>query len=116
VPDPLKDGLVDREEFEEFNCIYENKCRELERAIESQKKLAENLLHNGTLTKSRLEKFRETAKTGELTRKLLVTMVKKIYVHEGKKIDILFRFANEMEKLGMLSQMAGTDALGQGVV
>ena len=110
----LNDGLVDRGEFEEFNCIYENKCRELERAIESQKKLVENLLHNGTLAKSRLEKFRETAKTGELTRELLVTMVKKIYVHEGKKIDILFRFASEMEKLGMLSQMAGTDALGQG--
>ncbi len=112
----LKDGLVDREEFEEFNRIYENKCRELEKAIESQKKLVENLLHNGTLAKSRLEKFRETAETGELTRELLVTMVKKIYVHEGKKVDIQFRFANEMEKLGMLSQMAGADAPGQGVV
>lgn len=112
----LKDGLVDREEFEEFNRIYENKCRELEKAVESQKKLVENLLHNGTLAKSRLEKFRETAQTGELTRELLVTMVKKIYVHEGKKVDIQFRFANEMEKLGMLSQMAGAYAPGQGVV
>lgn len=76
----------------------------------------ENLLHNGTLAKSRLEKFRETAQIGELTRELLVTMVKKIYVHEGKKVDIQFRFANEMEKLGMLSQMAGAYAPGQGVV
>ncbi len=112
----LKDGLVDREEFEEFNRIYENKCRELEKAVESQKRLVENLLHNGTLAKSRLEKFRETAQTGELTRELLVTMVKKIYVHEGKKVDIQFRFANEMEKLGMLSQMAGAYAPEQGVV
>ena len=43
-------------------------------------------------------------------------MVKKIYVHEGKKVDIQFRFANEMEKLGMLSQMAGAYAPEQGVV
>lgn len=107
----LKDGLVDKEEFEEFNNIYENKCKELEKAIEKQKGFMENILYNMNLAKTRLKNFIETAEPGELTRELLVIMVKKIYVYEGKKLDILLRFANEMEKPGMLSHLAGTDAL-----
>ncbi len=112
----LEEGLVDREEFEEFNSIYENKCRELEKAVECHKELVENILHNKSIVKSKLEKFKETAETGELTRELLVTMVKKVYVHEGKKIDILFRFANGMEKPGILPRMPGAYVPGQGVV
>lgn len=112
----LKNGLVDREEFKEFNHIYKNKCRELKKVIENQKKLMKNLLHNVTLAKSRLEKFKETTEISELTRELLVIMVKKIYVYEGKKVDILFRFANGLEKTGMLSHIAGIDVPGQEVV
>lgn len=112
----LKAGLADREEFEEFNHIYENRCKELEKKIESQREMTKNLLNNITLAESRLEKFRETAETGELTRELLVTMVKKIYIYKGKKVDILFRFVNGLEKSGMLSQIANTDVSGQGVV
>ncbi len=91
----LENGLADSEEFEEFKRIYENKCAELENAIKNQKRFAESILHNYILAKARLEKFREAAEIAELTRELLVTMVKKIYVHEGKKVDILFRFANQ---------------------
>ncbi len=90
----LKAGLVDREEFAQFSNIYENKCKELEKEIKSQKELLKSILHNETLAKSKLEKFRETAEINELTRELLVTMVRKIYVHEEKEIDILFRFSN----------------------
>lgn len=103
LPSDLKEGLVDKEEFEEFNRIYENKCKELEKKIEKQKELVKKLIHNGALAKSRLEKFQETAETRELTRELMVIMVRKIYLHEGKRIGILFRFANELEKSGLLS-------------
>lgn len=98
----LRDGLVDKEEFEEFKIIYENKCKELKKKIENQKELEKNLLHNGHLAESRLEKFQESAEAAELTRELLVIMVRKIYIHEGKKIDILFRFANELEPSGVV--------------
>ena len=94
----LKAGLIDREEFAEFNRIYENKCRELKREIESQKEFVKSISHNGALAESRLNKFKETAEIGEFTRVLLITMIKKIYVYEGKKVDILFRFANESKK------------------
>lgn len=107
----LKEGLIDKEEFEEFHSLYTKKCEELEQAISNQKILIKQMFQNGVAAKVQLDKYRETKDLGELTRELLVTMVSKVYVHEGKELDIVFRFSNEMEKLKNICQMVQNDAL-----
>ena len=69
------------------------------------------MFQNGVAAKVQLDKYRETKDLGELTRELLVTMVSKVYVHEGKELDIVFRFSDEMEKLKSIHQMVQNDAL-----
>lgn len=95
----LREGLIDKEEFDEFHSLYTKKCEELDAAISNQKNLVKKMFQNGVAAKSQLEKYRKTADLGELTRELLVAMVSKIYVHENKTLDIVFRFSNELEKL-----------------
>lgn len=99
----LKEGLIDKEEFEEFQCLYTKKCDEIENAINNQKTLIKKMFQNGIAANTQLNRYRETADLGELTRELLVTMVKKIYVHEDKELDIVFRFSNELEELKFIN-------------
>lgn len=112
----LKEGLIDKEEFDEFHSLYTEKCDELELAISNQKKLVKNMFQNGIAAKVQLDKYRESKDLGGLTRELLVTMVSKIYVHEGKELDIVFRFENELEKLQVLHQIVQDNTLKQEVV
>ena len=107
----LKEGLIDKEEFDEFHSLYTKKCEELDQAISNQKVLIKQMFQNGVAAKVQLDKYRETKDLGELTRELLVTMVNKVYVHEGKELDIVFRFSNEMEKLKSIHQMVQNDVL-----
>lgn len=112
----LKEGLIDKEEFDEFHSLYTKKCDELELAINNQKDLVKKMFQNGVAAKTQLDKYKESKDLGTLTRELLVTMVSKVYVHEGKKLDIVFRFSNELEKLKVINQMVQNDILKQGVV
>lgn len=95
----LEDGLIDEKEFDEFHNLYGEKCVALERNITSQKKTINKMFHNGILAKFQIDKMKETLQLSELSRELLITTVKKIYIHEDKRMEIEFRFKNEMDKL-----------------
>ena len=112
----LKEGLIEKEEFEEFHSLYTKKCEELEQAISNQKALIKKMFQNGVAAKVQLDKYRETKDLGELTRELLVIMVSKVYVHEGKELDIVFRFSSELEKLKSIQQMVQNGSLKRKVV
>ena len=74
------------------------------------------MFRNGVAAKSQLEKIKETLELQELDRELLVTTVRKIYVHEDKRLEIEFRFSNEMDKLAVMSQMCHEKTSVQGVI
>lgn len=99
----LKEELIDKQEFDELHCLYAKKCDELELAINNQRALVKKMFQNGVAAKAQLDKYKETKDLGELTRELLVTMVSKVYVHEKKKLDIVFRFCNGMDTLDGIS-------------
>ena len=101
----LKEGLIDKKEFDEFHQLYEIKCNELENAVKAQKKIIKDMFQNGVAAKSQLEKLKENLDIQELDRELLVTTIRRVYIHEDKRLEIEFRFHSEMDKLGILSRM-----------
>lgn len=101
----LKEGLIDKKEFDEFRQLYERKCNELENAVKAQKKIIKDMFQNGVAAKSQLEKLKENLDIQELDRELLVTTIRRVYIHEDKRLEIEFRFHSEMDKLGILSRM-----------
>lgn len=115
LPD-VREGLLDKEEFEELYCLYTKKCNELELVIKKQKTLIKKMFQNGVTAKAQLDRYKESKTFKELTRELLVMLVSKIYVHEDKELDIVFRFSNELDKLKETNQMVQNDILKQEVV
>ena len=71
----------------------------------AQKKIIKDMFRNGVAAKTRLDQIRETLEIHELTRELLVTTVRRIYVYEDKRLEIEFRFVNEMEKPALMRKL-----------
>jgi len=112
----LREGLIDKKEFDEFHQLYEGKCNELEHAVTAQKKMIKDMFRNGAAAKSQLEKLRENLDIQELNRGLLVTAVRRVYIHEDKRLEIEFRFKSELDKPGVLSRMCREKTSMQEVV
>lgn len=112
----LKEGLINKREFDELYRLYERKCEGLENSIAAQKKIIKDMFRNGVAIKTQLDRFKETLEIQELTRELLVTTVGKIYVHEDKRLEIKFRFASEMEKLSLMSRLCHENSAVQEVI
>ncbi|MFR4350758.1 MAG: recombinase family protein [Roseburia sp.] len=100
----LKEGLIDQDEFVEFSDLYEKRCGELARVIEAQKQMIRDMYQNAAMAKARITEIKETLEPPELCRELLVTTVRRIYLHENRRMEILFRFSDEdeMEKLASM--------------
>ncbi len=104
----LREGLIDRGEFEEFHKMYSVKCDNLEQCIDRQKQLIKSMFQNGIVSKVYLDELKKTTQIKELSRELLVLTIKRIYVYEDGCLDIVFRFEDELKKIGLLKQIQKT--------
>ncbi len=102
--DDLKEGLLSKEEFDEFRESYGKKCEELNRRIEKQKELVKQMFENGVSAAVQLEDWKKSLEIKELDRILLALTVDKIYVYENKRLEIHLRYEDTIEKLKIIKQ------------
>lgn len=102
--DDLKEGLLSKEEFDEFRESYGKKCEELNRRIEKQKELVKQMFENGVSAAVQLEDWKKSLEIKELDRILLALTVDKIYVYENKRLEIHLRYEDMIEKLKIIKQ------------
>lgn len=100
--DDLKEGLISKEEFDDFRESYGRKCEELEQMIENQKKLIKQMFEGGVSATVQLEDWKKSLKIKELDRTLLALTVDKIYIYENKQIKIHIRYQDTIEKMKVI--------------
>ena len=100
--DDLKEGLISKEEFDDFRESYGRKCEELEQMIENQKKLVKQMFEGGVSATVQLEDWKKSLKIKELDRTLLALTVDKIYIYENKQIKIHIRYQDMIEKMKVI--------------
>ncbi len=100
--DDLKEGLITKEEFEEYHSMYTKECEELESAVAAQKQLIKEMFQYGVAAGVQLEDMKRSLTIDELDRKLLTATVSHIYIYENKKIEFEFRFRNMFDKLQVM--------------
>ena len=101
----LETGVVTKEEFERLHEDFRQKAEQLEDAQKKQEQLAEEVFQNGVLSAERLKAFQDCRELKEIDRHTLSSLVKRIYVYEGKRIEIEFYFMNQYQIL--LDQNSG---------
>lgn len=100
--DDLKEGLIGKEEFEEFRQIYGGKCSQLQQAIEGQKQIIKEVFQNGAAAAVQLEDWKKSLELKELDRNLLACAVDKISVYENKKLEVVLRYQSVIDKMKVM--------------
>ncbi len=91
----LQKGVITKEEYERFQREFGQKAEALERARKEQESLIEELLRDGAARAGKLAVFKETLELKEIDRHTLVSMVERILVFEGKRIEVKFNFYDQ---------------------
>lgn len=100
--DDLKAGIINKEEFQEFRDIYGKKCEGLEMMIENQKQMVKQMFEDGVAATIQLEEWKKSLELKELDRMLLALAVDKIYIYENKRIMIVLRYQDMIEKMKVI--------------
>ena len=92
----LRKGVIDKEEFTRLHKDFEEKAKEKEEAIRKQEKLIKDMFKKGVVSGAKLREFQKNIELGEIDRKTLASLVKRIYIYEGKRIEIEFYHADKL--------------------
>lgn len=84
LSEDLDKNVIDKDEYTAFYSMYDKRCEELLDVIKKQKEYIKRITSKNNKTDKDI--FSESG------RLLTVLTVSKIYVHEGRMIDVFFRF------------------------
>lgn len=96
------DGVITQEEFKDFKGIYDEQIRSAEESIirlnEEKAKMQDNVLEMCEWMKV----FTEVGEVKQLTHKMLVMLIDKIYVVDKNTIHIVFKYQNEFKNISKI--------------
>lgn len=90
----LKNGVITEEEFKRLYNNFNEKWEQLKKSQKKQEDLIEEILQKETDCAARLNNLKKTAELKEIDRHTLSSLVKRIYIYEGKRIEIEFYFTD----------------------
>lgn len=107
------DGTISEDMYREYTAIYDKKCSEIRSAIEKRQQAINEIMENQTPKTEWIDYFIENRNIEHLDRLLLVRMVKRIYIHSTKRIEIVFHhetdFKSAMEYILYAQKMTDFD-------
>lgn len=94
-----KNGIISKEEYFTLKEQLTEKTTSLEKALENLKRTNEEFKNGITEDNDFISHFKKYGKIDTLTRAMVVELLDKIYVHEGGRITISFKFTDAYEKV-----------------
>jgi hypothetical protein len=94
----LSDGIIDKSEYDRLKAEYSRRHDESEQAIFKLTGDIEDILANCTDKNKWLEYFTEYRTIESLTRKMIVSIIERIHVHEGSRIEITFKYQYNFDR------------------
>lgn len=95
--DDLRKGVVTKEEFERLRSGFEKEAIKFGEAQKKQETLIRERFKKGVLSAGRLKAFQDCVELKEIDRHTLSSLVKRIYVYEGRRIEIEYYFMDQYE-------------------
>lgn len=103
--DSFCEGLLDEEEFKFFKRKYDKSLKQTEETIKRQRIEITNMLSTLQKHQEWMKHFLLYKDRMEIDRIMIVTLVKRISIHEGKRVSIDFWYQDEYERLVSLLHM-----------
>lgn len=92
----LAKGVISKEDYILLRKRYQAEIKSLELSIEKQESYIEDLLKNKLMCEEWVQAFLEKPDLGKLDRDMLLQYISKIKVYENKKIEIVYKFRDEI--------------------
>ena len=104
----LRTGVITKEEFGRLHGEFQKKAENLAAAEGRQEQLVKEMFKAGVLSAGRLAAFQDSLELKEIDRHTLASLVERIWVYEGKRIEIEFYFTDQYQ--AMKDWQAGNEA------
>lgn len=91
------DQVITKEEYRSHVSRYSAKLQKVEKTILKRQQEIEDIANNKTPTNLWIENFKLYQNIEQLTRKVVVSLISKVYVYENGKIDIHFKHQVEYD-------------------
>ncbi|HCJ76306.1 MAG TPA: recombinase [Roseburia sp.] len=95
----LKEGIISQIQFNQYRENYTNREMSIQSAIKEQENIIRGIYENGIAAGTRLDELREKLTINSLDRIVLVTFIDRILIFDDNRIEIVFKYRNEMEKM-----------------
>ena len=105
----LRTGVITKEEFERLHGQFQQKAEELQAAEEKQEEIVREMFKSGVLSAGRLASFKNSLELKEIDRHTLASLVKRIWVYEGKQVEIEFYFTDQYRTMEDFNGTLATD-------
>lgn len=106
VYEDFKEGLLEKYEYAEFNTLYTAKLNDAQQAV-VQLKDDIDLIVNGEIEGQKwIDEFKAHRNITELSRNVVVSLIKKISIFEDGTVDITFMYGDKFQStIQILSQL-----------
>lgn len=92
IYEDYKDGLLDKLEYQMFSKKYDEKIETVKQRINNSEKEITKLLKDDGKEQNFIEYFKKYQNIEKLDRKIIISLIEKIYVYEDCRIEIKFKF------------------------
>ena len=97
VHEDFKDEILEKHEFVELNTLYTVKLNDARQAA-TQLKIDIDIIANGeTENQKWIDEFKAYRNITELSRNVIVSLIKKISIHENGTVDVGFMYADKFQ-------------------
>lgn len=93
----MADGVISREEYAEFSEGYTRKIAERQRSLAVIKDERSQAVDSGKSQNDWINAFKEYENITELHRGVIVNLIEKIIIYDGKHIEVKFRYQDRFE-------------------
>lgn len=105
----LTDGIIDREEYLDLKRSYTRRRDEAERQAEALREDISRELEDVTQERGWMGQFRRHQNITQLERSIVVSLIERILIYRGRRVEIVYRwqdeFARQMELLLQARQL-----------
>lgn len=91
------DKIITLDEFNSHTARYNAKIRAIEESLLKRQQEIEQIIENTAQTNQWIESFRLHRNIDKLTRKIVISLIDKVYVYENGKIDIRYKYTAQYE-------------------
>ena len=93
----MAEGVISREEYREFHAGYDRRIADRQKQLGRLKEERTQVMENSSGNIEWIKQFKQYQHLTELDRECIVHLIEKILIYDGKRIEVCFRYRDELE-------------------